>query len=159
VALHARTSPDHDPVLPQQPLPRLGELIRDAERLGAQLLAVLRREYDPASAPADLAWPGSSGITVVGLHLAFAAADVQSALASVGRAAAEADMPAVGSAVPVIYPDPAGGLICVGKSLADGVPAACGDPGVHGQHRVYEVHAGGDSRARSGGSGTSGGPS
>lgn len=89
-------------------LPRLGEVIRDAERLAAQLVAVLTRDYDPASAPADLAWPGHSDITVARLHLSFAANDVRSVLRALSRVAAEADMPPLGSAVPVVFRHPDG---------------------------------------------------
>lgn len=140
-------------------LPRLGELIRDAERLAAQLLAVLNREYDSASAPTDLAWPGASELTMVDLHMAHAASHVQSVLRSLARIT-ELQLPAAGSAVPVVFPQPgdgSGSLICVGKSMADGVGAVCSRADVHELHRVGQDPPGEDSRVRSGGPGTTAG--
>jgi len=66
---------------PLAPLPRLGEVIRDAEVLGAQLLAVLSRDVDPASEPDLLAWPEvNAEVLVHRLWLAHAVAGVEHAL-------------------------------------------------------------------------------
>lgn len=55
------TGPTHPtPTGPSSPPPppRLGEVIRDAERLGAQMIAVLRRAVDPRSVPDGEVCPG-----------------------------------------------------------------------------------------------------
>lgn len=75
---------DHDPA---GPLPRFGEVIRDAERYGAQMLAVLQRQHEPASAP-----------EVAPFCLAVAASAVQTALDVLSELAGSG-MPPVGSAV------------------------------------------------------------
>lgn len=59
-------------------LPDLGDLLDGAERLGTQLIGLLRRGYDPATGPSD---DGSVVPGHVGVRLICAAADVRSALA------------------------------------------------------------------------------
>lgn len=81
------------------PLPRLGEVIRDAEHLGAQLLAVLGRAVDPASEPTVLAWPTiSDTIRVHDVLMMTASRQVADTLATLARIAA-LPMPPVGSAI------------------------------------------------------------
>lgn len=79
------------------PLPRLGEVIRDAERLGAQMLAVLGRPVDPASAPDVEVW---TGLSAAEFQLAVAMSAVRTALAALGDLA-ELPVPPVGSAIKI----------------------------------------------------------
>lgn len=93
----AAHSPSSDPGR----LPRLGEVIRDAERLGAQMLAVLDRDIDPASTPTALAWPEMSGeILVHELLLMSARREIGLALVALASIT-ELPLPPAGSAVPV----------------------------------------------------------
>jgi hypothetical protein len=81
------------------PTPRLGEVVRDAERYLTQAQAILRRDYDARSAPQ---------------HGSLHAASLVSALHHVEQAlthlwcVSQVDLPAAGSAVPVRYPTHAG---------------------------------------------------
>lgn len=81
-------------------LPRLGEIIRDAERLAAQMLAVLKRDYDPASAPSD---DDPHDVSYVTIRLKSATADVRSALLMLSQIT-DLDLPPAGSAVHVPGP-------------------------------------------------------
>ena len=81
------------------PLPRLGEVVRDVERLLAQALAVLGREVDPASEPLAVAWPAiSDEIRVHTVLLKHARLGIVTALRKLGKVAA-LPLPPVGSAV------------------------------------------------------------
>lgn len=86
---------------PAYPLPRLGEVVRDAERGLRQVLAVLRRDFDPASAPPEDGDPVMPGHVFI--RLLSATADVRSALHMLAEIAA-CDLPPFGSAVPVRFP-------------------------------------------------------
>jgi hypothetical protein len=81
---------------PGYPPPRLGEVIRDAERLAAQLLGVLQRDYDLASAPS--AEDDPTGLGYVEIRLMSARADVGSALLMLEQITA-VGLPPAGSAV------------------------------------------------------------
>jgi hypothetical protein len=81
-------APDH--------LPRLGEVIRDAERLSAQLISVLNRDYDLDSAPT--AEDDPTGLGFVEVRLMSARADARSALAMLEQITA-IGLPPAGSAV------------------------------------------------------------
>lgn len=84
-------------------LPRLGEVIRDAERLAAQLIAVLERDIDPASAPTALAWEGiGSGILAHDILLADAAISAKAVLRKL-HLITKLPMPPAGSAVGVKF--------------------------------------------------------
>lgn len=82
------------------PLPTLGMVIRDAERLFIQAQTLLTRDYDPASAP--------SGVTSSGFPIAEAA--LANAFVYAGRALDELSnlaalpLPPAGSAVAVRHP-------------------------------------------------------
>lgn len=90
---------------PVYPLPLLGQVVRDAEHLGAQMLAVLRRDFDPASAPPEDGDPVLPGHVFI--RLLSAVADVRSALDMLGQVA-DVVLPAAGSAVAVGVHKPAG---------------------------------------------------
>jgi hypothetical protein len=96
------THPPSGPSTPTPPpgpkLPRLGEVLRDAERYIAQALSVLDRDVDPASEPTILAWPAISEVRVHDVLLSKVAADLQAAVAGLGKVAAM-DLPPAGSAV------------------------------------------------------------
>ncbi|GGK89538.1 hypothetical protein [Mangrovihabitans endophyticus] len=77
-------------------LPRIGEVTRNAEQLGAQLLTMLRRPYDPRSVPDAERDP--VGAAYVAARLEEAVRDVRRALRSIG-AVTDAGLPAAGSAV------------------------------------------------------------
>lgn len=79
------------------PLPTLGMLIRDAERLGQQMIAVLGRQWDPTSGPLE----DFAGVGLSDVHLSQAVADVRSALHELAKLAKLAawPMPPAGSAV------------------------------------------------------------
>lgn len=97
------THPPGQPSGPTGPgrLPRLGEVIRDAERLLAQALSVLDRAVDPASEPDVLAWPEvSASILLHDLLLADVALQLRYAQQKLGRVA-ELPLPPVGSAIKV----------------------------------------------------------
>jgi hypothetical protein len=106
----------HPPGHPSEPtgpgrdaerLLRLGEVIRDAERLAQQLIAVLKRDYDPASAPTVPAWSGiSSDILAHEVLLAGAAVSAESVLNKL-HLITKLPMPPVGSAVEVAFATPA----------------------------------------------------
>lgn len=85
--------PDADPVaaIAAESLPRLGEVIRDTERLLAQALHVLGREIDPASLPGGD--PDRSR-----WYLQNVALNIAAAQRGLGQLAA-AHLPPVGSAV------------------------------------------------------------
>lgn len=110
------------------PLPRFGEVIRDAERLAVQLLGVLRRPTDPASAPTVQVWPSlSEDILVHDVLIAEAIVNVEYALRRIGKAAA-LPSPPVGSAVKVARP-PLGYL---GPACNQGLPTGpCDLPAGH----------------------------
>lgn len=81
------------------PLPRLGEVIRDAEHLGARMLAVLCRDVDPDSEPTVAAFPGlTDEILAHRVLLADAQLSIRSALWRLAQLAA-LPLPPVGSAV------------------------------------------------------------
>jgi hypothetical protein len=84
-------------------LPTLGMVIRDAERLGQQMINVLGRQFDPASAPGFTDDPWGPDAIEVDVHLGNAVADIRSALAELAKLAALPHPPA-GSAVPVYFP-------------------------------------------------------
>lgn len=79
------------------PTPRLGEVVRDAERLAAQLVTVLARQYDPASAPVGAL--GEPDVALSDVHLGRAVALVHAAVAELS-AVTFLSLPPVGSAVP-----------------------------------------------------------
>lgn len=85
------------PIIGDYPQPKLGQVVRDAERIAVQLLAVLRRDYDPTSAPSEDHDPTGAGH--VQILLKCATADVHSALKLITEIA-DLDLPPVGSAVP-----------------------------------------------------------
>jgi hypothetical protein len=95
------SSPPPRPATPRPPtrsaLPRLGEVIRDAERYLAQALTTLGREYDPSSAPDEDDGPSVRPGDVM-VRLRAARADVHSALDMLGQVVAFG-LPPVGSAV------------------------------------------------------------
>jgi len=66
-------------------LPRLGEVVRDTERLLVQALNVLDRPVDASSVPTQPAWPGHSDVTVLDLHISNALADIRGALDALQR--------------------------------------------------------------------------
>lgn len=131
-------------------LPRLGEVVRDAERLAVQLINVLGRNYDPASGPGyDPYDPFPSEADI---RLGQAVALIRSALYELHRLT-ESGLPPVGSAV-MFRPSVAGegrtpGLVDSAPAVpaeASGTPtpvAACGPaapsghdtPGVAGPTR------------------------
>lgn len=114
-------SPTHAPPgsLVEHRQPRLGQVIRDAEHYAAQLLAVLKRDYDPASAPSTAGdWLGA---TYVDVRLMCAKADVISALRMLAEIT-ELGLPPAGSAVK--YP---------ARQAASSVPAP-GGPSSHPVH-------------------------
>lgn len=133
-------------------LPTLGMVIRDAERLGAQMLDVLGRDIDPASAPTVIAWPAlSDDILVHQLLLADAAQHVNAALRKLSKLA-ELPMPPVGSAVRTTRVGPGGGLL-PGLAAAAGHTAcesngeplllgagASSDPSPHRSERASDDH-------------------
>ncbi len=97
------THPPGHPSGPTGPgrLPRLGEVIRDAERLLRQAADVLARDVDPASEPDVLAWPlMSQEIRAHRLLIAHVTTHVEAALCGLGKVAA-LPMPPAGSAVDV----------------------------------------------------------
>ena len=108
-------------------LPRLGELIRDAEHLAQQLIGVLSRNYDPASVSGEEAWPGT---LLADLHLATLKSDVRQLLRMLGELAALRHPP-VGSAVlPTVRPaspPPPGPRPVPGRAAADPDPAAASE--------------------------------
>lgn len=121
----------HLPIGAGYPLPRLGEVVRDAEHLGEQLLAVLSRQWDPTSGPQqqDVGDPST-----VDESLGAAAALIHVALLHIGDVAEVAGLPPAGSAVAVHFPTP--GAAVAGDGRASGldpagapVPAAVGSPG------------------------------
>jgi hypothetical protein len=131
-------------------LPRLGEVVRDGERLAVQLINVLGRNYDPASGPDYDPWDPFPSVADIGLGQAVAY--VRSALYELHRLT-ESGLPPVGSAV-MFRPSVAGegrtpGLVgdcATSPSEASGTPtpdAACGPaapsghdtPGVAGPTR------------------------
>jgi hypothetical protein len=77
-------------------LPRLGEVVRDGERLAVQLINVLGRNYDPASGPDYDPWDPFPSVADIGLGQAVAY--VRSALYELHRLT-ESGLPPVGSAV------------------------------------------------------------
>jgi hypothetical protein len=82
-------------------LPRLGEVVRDVERLLAQATAVLKRPVDPASEPTVVACPAiSDDVMVHRLLLGEVAVNLYWALRKLGKVAA-LPMPPVGSAVKI----------------------------------------------------------
>lgn len=85
-----------------QPQVRIGEVIRDVERLIAQAQAVVARQVDPASLPADERHRSTAEVHL--LSVDFHLLRVQQELAKV----AELPLPAVGSAVRVPSTRPAG---------------------------------------------------
>jgi hypothetical protein len=76
-------------------LPRLGEIIRDAERLCAQLINLLGEDYDPKSALNVEAYPGES---LVDVELAKLRSDAREMLRGLADLAGLRHPP-VGSAV------------------------------------------------------------
>lgn len=107
------------------PLPRLGEVIRDVERLLAQASTILRRPVDPASEPTVVAWPAiSDDIMVHRLLLDEVAVNLYWALRKLGKVAA-LPMPPAGSAVQVpARQDPAS----AGPVAAPDGPSSSGPP-------------------------------
>jgi len=94
------------PVGPGANLPRLGEVIRDAERLIAQAEAVLRRDVDPASEPTVMAWPAlAEDVLVHNLLLGEVIAQLHLVQRKLGRIVA-LPLPPVGSAVEVSFVGP-----------------------------------------------------
>jgi hypothetical protein len=111
-------------------LPTIGMVVRDGERLGAQLLAVLNRDIDPASLPpAGVTFQALDGLReVAGYHVEAALR----ALAAIG----DLPLPPVGSAVklPAVAPVAAG--TSPGGPPAPGAPnPARPAPGVIGPAR------------------------
>lgn len=118
-------------------LPMLGQVIRDAERLGAQMLSVLDRDYDVASAPS--AEDDPTGLGFVEIRILSAIADVRSSLKMLEQIT-EIGLPPVGSAVQ--YPARRTPSACLsggsashpvrrpGEGLLPGLVAAA--PTVHG---------------------------
>lgn len=95
-----------------EPLPRFGEVIRDAERLFRQALAVIERPIDMDSYPAGVAGHLADAATeIVGFH-------AEAALCELGNMAA-LPSPPVGSAVKVARP-PLGFIGPVQESDASG---------------------------------------
>jgi hypothetical protein len=82
-------------------LPTLGMVIRDAERLCAQLINLLGRDYDPASALNVEAYPGER---LADVRLAMLRSDVIQVARGLADLASLRHPPA-GSAVPVQFPD------------------------------------------------------
>lgn len=109
------------------PLPRLGEKVRDAERLAVQLIRVLDREVDPASEPDVLAWPAvTDAILAHDLLLARAALQVKDTLRCLQKVASM-PLPPVGSAVKLpARPGAASSVTPVAEDHPGGPPA----PGV-----------------------------
>lgn len=91
----AQVLAEADQILAGQ-LPTLGQVIRDAERLGAQMIAVLGRQWDPASGPSGEHWPGGPGVSDA--LLGNAVADVRSVLDELDRLTG-LSLPPAGSAV------------------------------------------------------------
>lgn len=77
------------------PLPTLGQVIRDAEHLGAQMIAVLGRQWDPTSGPDE----DFAGVGYTDVHLMQAVAEVRSALRALGEIGDMPSLRAAGSAV------------------------------------------------------------
>jgi hypothetical protein len=117
-------------------LPTLGMIIRDAERLGAQMIAVLGRQYDPGSVSDDEAWPG---LLLADLKLSAAVSDVREALRQLADLA-ELRHPPVGSAVPMDFEDHPGPDARV-RGLPPG-PAAGSPPARESDGRPQAVRAG-----------------
>jgi len=94
---HYETGEPHQYSSPAQP--RLGEVIREAERLGVQLLAVLGRDVDPTSEPTALVWP-ELGVQIPEHRVLLTSARlfVQNALLQLAKIA-DLPLPPVGSAV------------------------------------------------------------
>ena len=86
---HYATGEPHQHSAP--PVPRIGEIIRDSERLLAQALAVLERGVDPASIPHGNAGLVSFWRDSAGFHIEAALRDLASL--------ADVSLPPVGSAV------------------------------------------------------------
>jgi hypothetical protein len=90
----------HLPIGAGYPLPRLGEVVRDVERLLAQALQILERQWDPTSGPQQQdVWDPST----VDESLGAARTEVRVALLHVGDVG-DLVLPPVGSAVAVRFP-------------------------------------------------------
>lgn len=76
-------------------LPTLGQIVRDAEHYGAQMIAVLGRQWDPASGPSQEVSPW--GPVLADMRLAAAVVDVRTALRVLHELTH--DLPPAGSAV------------------------------------------------------------
>jgi hypothetical protein len=97
----APTGPPHGNGHALPSLPRLGEIIRDSEHHCQQLLNILGRDYDPASASTVEAWPG---MLLADLELANLKSDVRQVLRGLADLAGLRHPPA-GSAVRVDFED------------------------------------------------------
>lgn len=93
---HPRPSTPRPPTQPSTPSkPRLGEVVRDAERTLQQAINILGRQWDPASGPQPEPW----GPEIVDIRFGSAVADIRSALREIA-AVTTLGLPPVGSAVP-----------------------------------------------------------
>lgn len=137
------------------PLPRLGEVVRDAERLGAQMIAVLGRQYDPASAPEGDVW---ACMSIADYQLAVAVSAVRTALAAL-RDLTERPLPVAGSAIRTTPlaggEEPTPGSAAVGEAAArtsDGglTPPVAGASSGPSPRRDDDTPPGGDVRRGAG---------
>lgn len=111
----------------REQLPTLGMVVRDAERLLQQVLAVLARDVDPASVPSDSGEFDGPGYVLS--RILCARADVRSALKMLGDIT-DARLPAVGSAVPVRPPAAGEGRTSGLANAEVPVSALCESPAV-----------------------------